>query len=99
MTDDGRSIRGADGYAMIMGKEATEYISSFPYHIEVEAGPVYNETFKDFSAWCNNSLGVKFKDWFLLSTGKNSYRLYMRDTKHSMFLSLKYSNIITSSKL
>lgn len=82
-----------------MGPEASAYLKGFPYHIDIVAGQVYDPRFKEFAAWCNQSLGVKFKDWFLLSTGKTTYRLHMRDTKHSMFLSLKYSDLIEGSKL
>lgn len=81
------------------GNAVAEYLSRFPYHINVRAGPVYDSKFKEFNSWCEATLGSKFNDWFLLGTSKTTYRLHLRDSKKAMFLSLKYSDIIDSSSL
>lgn len=80
-------------------KEAADYLSRFPYCIHIDAGRSYDPRFKELVAWCNQTMGIKFKDWFLISTGNTTYRLHMRDSKYGMFLSLKYADIITGSNL
>ena len=82
-----------------LGKDALAYLRTFPYHIDIQAGHVYDAQFKEFNEWCNNTLGVKYRDWYMLGSGKRNYRLHLRDTKYSMFLTLKYSDIIVSSNL
>ena len=90
-------VPGTD--TMTLSKDAIDYIKRFPYYIDVQAGHVYDAQFKDFMNWCNQTLGIKFKDWYLMNNGKQTYRLHMRDSKYSMFLTLKYSDIIIGSNL
>ena len=71
-------------------KAAHEYVSGFAYSVELQLGPSYSADFKEFQAWAVKRLGVKYKDWFMMSSGKDKYRLYCKDTKWSMFLVLEH---------
>jgi hypothetical protein len=71
------------------------YLSSFPYRIYVQGGPVYSTRFKEFHQYCVDTLGIKYKDWYILSVDINVYALLLKDNKHSMFLVLKFSDIVS----
>ncbi len=75
-----------------------EYMKNFPYNIRVKLGKVYSQEFKDFNNWCEDNLGTKYKDWFLVGS-PGRYTLYLKDTKKSMFLALKFSEAIDSTSL
>lgn len=75
-----------------------EYMKNFPFHIRVNLGRVYSAEFKEFNAWCEDNLGVKYKDWFLIGQ-PGRYTLWLKDTKKSMFLALKYSESIDSTNI
>lgn len=75
-----------------------DYLAGFPYRIKINFGKVYSAEFKEFNAWCEKTLGTKYKDWFLVSQTKG-YTLYLKDTKKSMFIALKYSDSIDSTSL
>lgn len=82
------------------GDSLAKYIQRFPYKIEINIGQTYTEDFKELYAWCNKNLGAKYKDWFLTGHGgvRNSkYTLYLKDSKKSLFLALKYSDSIDST--
>lgn len=84
------------------GNSINEYLKNFPYQISVHLGKVYTPEFKEFNAWCEKNLGVKYKDWFLIGHGgmsNSKYTLWLKDTKKSMFLALKYSEAIDSTNL
>lgn len=74
-----------------------EYMKRFPYKIQFRAGNTYSQDFKEIHGWCTKNLGVKYKDWFLTGNGgiRNcNYTLYLKDSKKSTFLALKYSESI-----
>lgn len=74
----------------VFEKAVTEYIHQFEYKLRVRLGPSYSKEFKEFSEWCSNRLGVKFKDWFILAADKNEYTLYCKTNKWAMFLALTH---------
>ena len=79
------------------GTSIANYLKNFPYRISVNLGKVYTEEFKEFNQWCEANLGTKYKDWFLAGAGgvrNTKYTLYLKDTKKSMFLALKFSESI-----
>ena len=76
-----------------------DYLKNFPYRIRVSLGKVHTAEFKEFNQWCTANLGIKYKDWFLAGAGGTrtiQYTLYLKDSKKSMFLALKYSECIDS---
>jgi hypothetical protein len=84
------------------GDAIASYLLKFPYKINIKVGQTYTQNFKEFNAWCEKTLGVKYKDWFLIGhAGINNptYTLYLKDSKKSMFLALKYSEIIDTAQL
>jgi hypothetical protein len=81
------------------GDSINRYLGNFPFRIRIQLGRVYSQEFKEFNAWCESHLGNKYKDWFLTSGNNNYYTLYLKDTKKSLFLALKYSESIDSSSI
>lgn len=75
-----------------------DYLKNFPYRITVRFGKTYSPEFKEFNRFCESMLGVKYKDWFLVS-GANNYTLMLKDNKKAVFLSLKYSEVVDRSLL
>ena len=67
-----------------------EYIKQFEYKLCVRLGPSYSKEFKEFSNWCSERLGVRFKDWFIMASAKNEYTLYCKTNKWAMFLALTH---------
>lgn len=78
----------------------SEYLKNFPYKIEITVGRTYTQDFKELYSWCERNLGAKYKDWFLTGSGgiqNNKYTLFLKDSKKSMFLALKFSESIDST--
>ena len=72
-----------------------EYLDQFTYKIHLRLGPTYSKEFRDFTEWCQERLGQKYKDWFLYSAGKDHYVLFMRNSKWGTFLALTWvDNIV-----
>lgn len=71
-------------------KATFEYIHQFEYRLRVRLGPSYSKEFKEFSTWCGERLGTRYKDWFILAAAKNEYTLYCRTRKWAMFLALTH---------
>jgi hypothetical protein len=67
-----------------------DYLKQFEYRITINLGPTYKPEYEEFSAWCHDKLGVKFKDWFITSNGKGVYTLHARSNKWSTFLAFKW---------
>jgi hypothetical protein len=74
----------------------SEYIAQFPYQVVVRLGGTYTDQFAEFEQWCQEHLGTKFRDWFMMSKGKGLYTLYAKDTKWSMFLVLAHVDKIVN---
>ena len=72
----------------------TEYLDKFVYKQTVKLGPTHGQKFKDFSCWCHEHLGVKFKDWFLFPAGRDTYTLFCRSDKWAIFLALTWFDVI-----
>lgn len=66
------------------------YLERFDYSIEVRLGKSYSAEFKEFYAWCHSHLGVHYKDWFIISAGKDTYILNCRNSKWATFLTLTW---------
>lgn len=84
------------------GDSIASYMKRFPYRISITIGKTYTEDFKEFNEWCLKNLGTKYKDWFLAGHGgvnNSKYTLYLKDSKKSMFLALKYSDSIDNTTL
>jgi hypothetical protein len=84
------------------GDSISVYMKQFPYKLRFKAGQTYSQDFKDIHEWCLKNLGLKYKDWFLTGNGgirSCSYTLYLKDSKKSMFLALKYSEMIDRDDL
>lgn len=74
-----------------------EYVSNFTVKLSFIFGQVYTPEFKEFNKWCEANLGTKYKDWFLVGGGgvrNTKYTLYLKNSKRSTFLALKYSEHI-----
>jgi hypothetical protein len=92
MTLSNRPHRVLEPYAKDVAFEraTAEYISQFEYRVTVRLGPSYSKEFKEFSEWCSDRLGVRYKDWFIIASAKNEYVLHCRTDKWSTFLALTH---------
>jgi uncharacterized protein YycO len=72
----------------------SDYISNFDHKVTVKLGYTYTSKYKEFTEWCEDRLGIRYKDWFLTSNGKGYYTLFCRDNKWMTFLALTYVDII-----
>jgi hypothetical protein len=78
-----------------MGVAYWDYLKQFEYRVTVKLGQTYTPEYQEFSAWCHERLGVKYKDWFITSNSKGQYTLYSRSNKWAMFLALTWvDNIV-----
>jgi hypothetical protein len=70
------------------------YLERFDYAVKVKLGKVYSKEFKEFYAWCDQHLGVHYKDWFIINAGKDIYTLRCRNDKWATFLALSWFDVI-----
>ena len=76
-------------------RATADYINNFDYVVELKLGPSYGKEFKDFYEWCSIRLGNRYKDWFIMSSGKHTYKVYCRTSKWSSFLAITWiDNIV-----
>ena len=75
----------------------SEYLKGFTHHFDISLGKAYSPEAKDFYAWCEQHLGKKYKDWFVVSNSKTTYRVWCKSSKHVTFLRLKYSESIDNA--
>lgn len=78
-----------------MGPSYWAYIKQFEYRVTVQLGKAYTPEFKEFCAWCDQHMGVKYKDWFIADVGKGRYTLFARNTKWAIFLAITWVDKIT----
>jgi len=77
--------------------ETASYLSKFDHQIILMLGQSYTSNFKEVTQWCNEHFGVKFRDWFMLSSGKKEYILYVKDTRWVTMFHLKFTHLILHS--
>jgi hypothetical protein len=73
-----------------MGPSYWAYLKKFEYRVTVQLGRPYTSEFKEFSGWCDQHMGEKYKDWFIADVGKGRYTLFARNTKRTTFLTLMW---------
>ena len=71
-----------------------DYLARFDYSVTVELGRSHSTEFKEFYTWCDKHLGVHYKDWFIISAGKDIYTLRCRNDKWTTFLALTWFDVI-----
>jgi hypothetical protein len=71
-----------------------DYLKRFEYKLTVKLGPSHTDEFKEFTLWCHEHLGTKYKDWFMTSNGKGHYTLFARSSKWATFLALTWIDVI-----
>lgn len=67
-----------------------DYLERFGYSVTVKLGKSYSKEFKSFYEWCQSHLGVHYKDWFIVSAGKDTYTLKCQNDKWATFLILTW---------
>lgn len=79
-------------------KDTIRYISQFDYHIVLNVGPSYSTAFKETYTWCEQHLGTKYKDWYMLINGaKGQVVLHVNDTKWLTIFRLTFPEVIDHS--
>lgn len=67
-----------------------DYAKQFEYRVTVKLGASHTEPFKEFNQWCEQHLGVKYRDWFITSNSRGVYTLFARSNKWATFLALSH---------
>jgi hypothetical protein len=88
MTEEG-SIRPANSYKMTLGKDATDYLAEFTERVGLKGSWQKNPELKECYKWCEENMGVKYKDWFWLN-----HSIYFKNNKKATFFRLKWMDII-----
>ena len=74
-----------------------EYISQFHCTIQLDMKTLNQ---REFYAWCAEFLGAKYKDWFVVESGRLSnkaWSLYLRSAKKATFVRIKFNESIIQS--
>ncbi len=71
-----------------------DYLDKFGYTVTVKLGRSHTKEFKEFYSWCKARLGEQYKDWFIVSAGKDIYTLRCRNAKWATFLALTWFDVI-----
>lgn len=75
---------------MQLSTPPADYLNRFGCSVTVQLGPVHSGQFKQFYAWCEQRLGVKYRDWFIVCVGQHTYRLHHVNPKWSTILTLTW---------
>lgn len=76
-----------------------DYLGNFQYHVVVDLGHSYSTQFKEFTEWCDQRLGVKYKDWIIVGGGTKGSKstLHIKDKKWIAFMMLTFPHLIDHS--
>jgi hypothetical protein len=88
MTDE-PSIKVPGTYTMTLGKDAEEYLSGFTECVTLRGTWAKSPEVKSCYAWCEQHLGIKYKDWFMMGD-----TLHFKDTKKATFFRLTWNDLI-----
>lgn len=88
MTEE-HSIKVPGTYTMTVGKDAAEYLSGFTESVTLKGTWFKNSDVKACYAWCEQHLGIKYKDWFMMGS-----TLHFKDTKKATMFRLTWSDLI-----
>lgn len=74
------------------GKVVSEYLANFSYY-KIKKDYAQREKLYE---WCSQSLGEKYKDWFIHEGGKYDkwWSINIRNPKHCTLFSLRWADII-----
>lgn len=74
-----------------------EYIGQFHAAVQLDMRKLDRT---EFYQWCSQTLGQKYKDWFVIETGQLSQKawtLHIRNPKKATFVRIKYNESIIDS--
>jgi hypothetical protein len=83
------SIKIPGTYTMSLDKDAQEYLRGFTEVVSLRGTWAKSKEVKECYAWCEQHLGVKYKDWFMMGSA-----LYFKDTKKATFFRLTWNDLI-----
>ena len=78
-------------------RACAEYIGQFHSSIRLDMRRLDRT---EFYAWCSQTLGQKYKDWFVVESGslsQKAWTLHIRSPKKSTFVRIKYNESIIDS--
>jgi uncharacterized protein YueI len=87
--EEEHSIRLQDSYQMTLGKDAHEYLGSFTECVTLKSSWSKSQEVKECYKWCEQHLGIKYKDWFMMNT-----TLYFKNSKKATFFRLTWNDLI-----
>ena len=79
------------------GKAVYDYLKDFGarIHIRTNVDIIYN---REVYEWCEQYMGVKYKDWFMVRQGTNkSNSVWIKSPKKATLFRLKWNDIIEDS--
>ena len=83
------SIKQPDSYSAELGKDAIAYLRGFTEKVRLKGTWARDQEVKDCYRWCEQHLGVKYKDWYMLGS-----TLHFKDTKRATIFRLTWSDLI-----
>ena len=78
-------------------RDTYQYLSRFEHHIVLNCGHSYSPKFKEVYEWCEQHLGTKHKDWFMMNQSTKVQVLHVKDTKWMTMLQLTFPEVIDYS--
>ncbi len=97
MTTDNPSIKAPGESNPEFGMAVHEYLKEFgaKIHIRTDVDIAYNREVYD---WCEQYMGAKYKDWFMIRQGLNkSNTVWIKSPKRATLFRLKWNDIIEDS--
>jgi hypothetical protein len=81
-----------------LGTGLHQYLKRFSAKVHIKTGESYHKYNKEVYEWCESYMGVKYKDWFMISQGTGkSNSIWIREAKRATFFRLKWNDIIEDS--
>jgi hypothetical protein len=83
------SIKESGSYTMTLGKDAQDYLLGFTEQATLKGTWAKDAEVKLCYTWCEEHLGVKYKDWFMMGN-----TIYFKDSRNATFFRLTWSDLI-----
>lgn len=79
------------------GEAVHTYLQKFDHHVVLKLGHTYSQEYREFYAWCQENLGEKYKDWFIVGGGgknQSTCALHLRNSRWGILLALKFPDLV-----
>lgn len=83
------SIKIPGTYSMTLDKDAQQYLRGFTERATLKGTWARSPEVKSCYAWCEQHLGIKYKDWFMMGD-----TIHFKDNKKATFFRLTWGDLI-----